>query len=217
MAMEVKVLVGAPCGKNPVYDRFYDSFAMLRIPPGSGKIRAVEGSVPHNLNKLVEEAEGGGFSHLFIVEDDSHFAPDTLTRLLAHDKPVVTGLCRSRQAPFRPYIYAGLDGDKGIKWRDLTKDDSGLIKVAATGMGGILINMDVFKVLKRPYFQSYFVGNVEWGQDIVFAKALIEAGIDVYCDTDVIIHHATISTIGSIKIDGEWRTTITVNKADFDF
>lgn len=212
-----KVLVGAPCGKNPVYDKFYDSFATLDAPPGSAKIRAVEGSVPHNLNRIVEEAEKGGFSHVFIVEDDSHFASDSLTRLLAHDKPVVTGLCRSRQAPFRPYIYDGLDGDAGLKWRDLTDNDEGLIKVAATGMGGILINMDVFKRLTKPYFRTAFVGEVEWGQDILFGKSLIEAGIDVYCDTDVIIHHATLCTVGSAKIGGEWRTTMTINTADFDF
>lgn len=212
---KIKVLCGAPCGKTPVYDLFYDSFTTLEIPHGSIKQRVTGGSVPSNLNKIVESAIEHKASHVFIVEDDSSFAPNTLIRLLTHDKPVVTGLCRSRQAPFRPYIYDGLDLKLGLLWRDLTPEDSGLIKVSATGMGGILIKMSVFDKLKKPYFHSYYDGETEWGQDIVFGKSLIEAGIDVYCDLDVIIDHATQCVISSEKIGTEWKTVVKINLATF--
>lgn len=212
---EIKVLCGAPCGKTPVYDRFYDSFASLEIPEGSVKQRMTGGSVPSNLNALVKSAQDLECSHLFIVEDDSSFAADSLIRLLMHDKPVVTGLCRSRGAPFRPYIYSGLDEESKLLWRELSPEDEGLIKVAATGMGGILIQMWVFDKLDKPYFHSYYKGETEWGQDVVFGKSLIEAGIDVYCDTDVIIEHATQCTIGSEKVDGVWKAVVKINLATF--
>lgn len=211
----IKVLCGAPCGKNPVYDIFYDAFSRLEIPEGSIKQRITGGSVPSNLNKIVASAKEHECSHVFIVEDDSSFEPDTLIRLLMHDKPVVTGLCRSRQAPFRPYIYSGLDPKTGLTWRELTPDDTGLIRVAATGMGGILLQMSVFDKLKKPYFHSYYDGETEWGQDVVFGKSLIEAGIEVYCDLDVIIDHATQCTIGSEKVNGQWKVVVKVNLATF--
>ena len=105
----IKVLVGAPCGKQPVCDAFYDCFYGLQLPEGSIKIRAKSGSVPQNLNALVDEAIKYECTHLFIVEDDSMFAPDVVMRLLSHDKDVVTGLCLQRNPPFRPYIYDGFD------------------------------------------------------------------------------------------------------------
>lgn len=209
---DLKVLAGSPCGKTPVFDQFYDAFSALAMPEGSIKHRMNGGSVPENLNALVELAQNENCSHIFIVEDDSSFAPDSLIRLLMHDKPVVAGLCRSRQAPFLPYIYSGVD-ENGLIWRPLTKDDSGLIKVGATGMGGILIRMDVFDKLAKPYFKHYYIDRVPWGQDVIFGKSLIEAGIDVWCDLDVIIWHATQCVLGSEKIGDQWKTVITINKS----
>lgn len=214
---EPKVLVGAPCGKEPVYDEFYDCFAALITPELSIKTRAKSGSIPINLNALVDAAISNECTHLFVVEDDSFFKPDTLMRLLAHDKPVVAGLCRSRQAPFVPYVYSGVEED-GLSRYMLGADDKGLIKVAATGMGGILINTEVFKQLSRPYFWSYFVGEKFWSQDVVFGKSLIEAGVEVYCDLDVIIEHATQCVLGTERDeDGGWCTTMRVSEAVIKF
>lgn len=204
-----KVLIGAPCSKVPVFDDFYDAFYQLEMPVGSLKIRARGGNIPVNLNLLVDEATAQGCSHLFIVEDDSSFDPDTLMRLLAWDKPVVAGLCRSRSAPFRPYIYEGYN-EQGLGWRPLRPEDQGLIKVTATGMGGILIRMDVFEKLQRPYFQHAFEGEVPWGQDVLFGIALAEAGVEVYCDLSVTIYHATQCVLGSTFVNGAWQIVVSV-------
>ena len=211
----VKVLCGAPCGKIPVYDHFYDSFGALILPPDSIKVRASGGSIPLNLNTLVETAKQQECSHLFIVEDDSSFHPDTVMQLLAHDKPVVTGICRARHAPFKPYIYKDLDPGLGLTWYELTEKDRGLIKVGATGLGGILIKMNVFDKLAKPYFKHFHVGEREFGQDVVFGMSLIEAGVKVYCDLDVVIWHATQCVVGSEFVENEWRTVIKVNEAVF--
>jgi hypothetical protein len=212
MTRPPKVLAGAPCGKLPNCDRFYDCFAGLVLPEGSMRHRAVGGSIPGNLNALVDAAFAMDATHLFIVEDDSVFTPDTVTRLLAHDKPVVAGLCRARHAPFRSYVYRGVNED-GLGWYTLTAEDTGLIPCSATGLGGILINMDVFRQLQRPYFHHYFTGDKEWGQDIVFGLSLVDAGIEVFCDTDVIIGHVTQCTLGSENGPDGWKITVMIDKA----
>lgn len=214
--MQTKVCVGAPCAKQPICDRFYDCFGGLDLPQGSIWQRAIGGSIPVNLNKLVDAALTQDCTHLFIVEDDSVFERDTVRRLLAHDKPVVTGLCRQRSAPFRSYVYKGLN-ENGLGWYTLTPQDKGLIKVDATGMGGILINTEVFKKLQRPYFHHYFVGEKEWGQDIVFGKSLVEAGIDVYCDLDVHIGHVTQCQIGSEWSPTGWNVTVKIDEIKVNF
>jgi hypothetical protein len=206
----IKVLAGAPCGKTPVCDSFYDCFYGLLLPEGSIKIRAKSGSVPQNLNALVDQATKHECTHLFIVEDDSMFAPDTVLRLLSHDKDVVTGLCLQRNPPFRPYIYDGFDPAVGLIWRNLNDGESGLIKVAATGMGGILIKMDVFKRLERPYFSTFYTGEKEWGQDIIFQSNLFKAGVETFCDLDATIWHATHCSLGTEFVDGKWWTLIRI-------
>lgn len=206
--LDKRVYVAAPCGKTPVCDVFYDCFYGLQLPPDSSISRARLGTVPGNLNKIIECAKD--FDYVFIVEDDSMFAPDTVIRLLQHNKDVVAGLCLSRQYPFKPYIYE-LAGTDDINFRPLKPEDEGLIKVAATGMGGILIKMSVFDKLKKPYFYTTFIEEVEWGQDILFAKSLVRAGIEVFCDTDVPIWHATQCAIGAIKNGNGWETVIRVN------
>ncbi len=208
-----KVLAGTPCGKVPVCNDFHFCFANLRLPEGSIHQRVIGGNIARNLNELVDSAATQNCSHLFIVEDDSVFEADSVLRLLKHNKPVVTGLCRSRTAPFHPYVYDGITAEGGYTFHPITENDKGLIKVAATGMGGILINMEVFKKLKRPYFSNYFEGEKEWSQDIVFMKSLVDNKIEVYCDLDVIIGHVTQCIIGSEFEDGRWKIVVRIGDA----
>lgn len=210
------VLAGAPCGKTPVCDGFYDCFYGLILPEGSKIQRAKGGSVPQNLNALVDIALGDKHDYIFIVEDDSMFAPDSVLRLLAHDKDVVTGLCLARFPPFNPYVYGGLDEEGRILWRKVDNSETGLIKVLATGMGGVLIKTEVFQKLKRPYFEHYFDSKEqEWGQDIVFQKKLIDAGIQVYCDLDVTIWHATHCSLAMLHEDGKWNKNIRIGDQNY--
>lgn len=205
-----KVLVGAPCGKTPVCDGFYECFYALQIPEGSIRRRARGGSVPRNLNQLVAWALEEHCTHLFIVEDDSTFAPDTVLRLLAHDKPVVAGLCLARHPPFRPYVYSEFVPAEGLRFRPLCADDHGLIRVAATGVGGILIRTDVFRKLSQPYFEIKYANGQEYGQDILYGQKLIEAGIEVYCDLDVPIWHVTQCALASRRDDSGWQTVVKI-------
>jgi hypothetical protein len=211
-----RVLIGSPCGKQPVFDEFYDAFYRVALPEGSYRDRAKGGSVQQNLNVLVQEAVDGKFTHLFIVEDDSTFAPDAVARLLKHDKPVVTGLCRARHAPFKPYVYYGMN-ENGLGDYELQPTDKGLIGGPgfASGMGGILIRTDVFESMEKPVFNcQYDTQGRLWGQDILFGMSLISAGIPVYIDLDVIIGHATQCVIGSRRgEDGTWLTTFRVDQA----
>lgn len=210
--MDAKVYVAAPCGKTPVCDSFYDAFYALILPEGSIRQRVKNGSVPANLNVIVAEAQKNECTHVFIVEDDSMFHPATVINLLTSDKDVVTGLCPNRNPPFYPYIYKKVNGGE-IHYRQLMNDETGLIRVDATGMGGILIKTSVFDKLTRPYFKYTYEGEQEWGQDILFAKSLIAAGIEIYCDTRIPIWHATHCALATMQENGEWKTIIKIGES----
>jgi hypothetical protein len=202
-----RVYVAVPCGKHAECDSFYDCLYSLALPEGSQIQRLKSGSVSQNLNTAVELARG--FDYICIFEDDSMFHPNTVLQLLLHQKDVVAGICPSRTPPFNAYIYDKGDS-RGLLRRKIEDSDEGLIKVDAIGMGGILIKMSVFDKLKKPYFEIKFINEVEWGQDILFNKQLIAAGIEVYCDTDVPIWHATRCSLGTIKKNGKWLTTVRI-------
>lgn len=217
MTKPVKVLAGAPCSKVPVCNEFFDCWSRLDLPPGSLWRRVTGGNIPDNLNDIVQCAKDNDCTHVFIVENDSVFSPDTVTRLLAHDVPVVAGLCRQRDVPFNSYVYKGFDPvNGGLHWYKLQPGDKGLIggKGWATGMGGILIRMDVFDQLEKPYFWHTYIGEKYYGQDILFGRSLMDAGIEVYCDTDVIIGHITECMIGSENdpVTG-WNVVLKVHEA----
>jgi hypothetical protein len=209
-----KVFVGVPCGKSPVCDAFYDCLYSLVLPEGSQIQRVKSGSTTQNLNAIIELARG--FDYVFIVEDDSMFSPYVVLNLLRHNKDVVAGLCPTRTPPFNAYIYSKGD-ERGLQFRKIQNHESGLIKVDATGMGGILIKMSVFDKLNKPYFENKYIGQQEWGQDIIFNKQLISAGVEVYCDTDVTIWHATHCSLATLKKeDGTWCTTIRIGTFHID-
>ncbi len=110
------------------------------MPEDTESMRHIGGCVPENLNKIVDQALRTACTHVFIVEDDSTFERDTLLRLLAHDKPVVAGLCRQRGAPFRPYLYGGIADNGKLEWRPLRSSDHGLI-------GSVVVLMEAIRLV----------------------------------------------------------------------
>lgn len=208
----VKVLCAAPCGKNPVCDGFYDCFYDLVLPEGSQRLRAKGGSLPSNRNEIIKKAQEGGFTHVFLIDDDNMVAHDFVSRLLAHDKDVVAGHCLQRLPPFRSYVFGGMNEEGKLGFQNLTVE-TGLVKVTGVGTSGILIKTSVFDKLTKPYFYHTFRSETEWGDDINFNKSLTENNIEIYCDLDATIWHATNASVAPIFEDGQWKFQIKIGDA----
>lgn len=204
-----KVLIGAPCGSNPRVASFYDCFYGLKGPEGSKHQRVTGGSLANNRNTLVRLAQEGGYSHLLFVDDDTMFSPDLLIQLLSHDKDVVSSHCLQKSAPFRPYIFDGMDLDGKFKFQKL-KGETGLIKVLGVGIGGFLIKTSVFDKLPKPYFYTHYNGETEWWDDILFNKTLIENDVEIYCDLNATIFHATPASVAPMFKNGKWVTIVMI-------
>lgn len=207
----MSVLLAAPCGETPRCDVFYDNFYNLNLPEGSFRERVRGGSLSANRNRIVEIAKERKLSHIFFVDDDTMFHPNMVLDLLAHSKDVVAGHCCQRLPPFRSYVFDSIqDGKLGFK--NLT-NETGLIKVLGVGVGGFLIRTGVFDYLPKPYFCNNYVGEVEWGDDILFNKKLIEAQIEVYCDLDQRIFHASKCAVYPEFKDGKWTKCVVVGSS----
>jgi hypothetical protein len=131
---------------------------------------------------------------LVMVDNDHLFPPGMLTKLASHNKPVVAALAFRRSRPFDPLFYRDVDGRlvNPAEW-----EEGALYEADAVGTGVIAIKRWVFTELERqgqrfPYFRyNYDQGPMSWKstEDIWFARMCGKAGIQMYCDTSVIIPH----------------------------
>ncbi len=132
-----------------------------------------------NRNHIAAKSINAGCTHLFFVDDDMIIPPDTLDRLLAHDKDIVGGVYKTKYE----------QQEDVAEYFDDKRED--FMKVKALGTGCLLIKTDVFKKLPQPWFKYewYPNGMVKRSHDWIFCEDAINAGYDVWADRTLEIGH----------------------------
>lgn len=161
-------------------------------------------------NKIVEDALQFGCSHILFVDDDVLPPRDGLIRLWNHQVPIAAGVYYSKAQPPKPLIFrfGELSGVEDWKMGDL-------LKVDACGMGFTLIQTDVFKKMKPPWFKTV-VDNKDgvdctYTEDIYFCERVRkELGLDVLVDTGIQCGHEDFDNMICYQYDaraegGAWR------------
>jgi GT2 family glycosyltransferase len=187
MQSPIRVICCVPMRNNYLHRKFAFTFSLMAKPfhwecvdmprthPGVGR------------NAFVKYAKERQADYLLFLDDDHIIKPDTFLRLYRMDVPVATALAFQRTPPYLPCIYqwtmlpnngqtACLPIDQLIK--------QGQRQVDATGFSAALIKMEVFDKIKDPWFEWR-----ELGEDIDFCLKCKDAGIPIYCDTDLILPH----------------------------
>lgn len=140
-----------------------------------------------------------GYDYLFCVDSDTLVQPDTLKRLLAHDKPFVAAMCSNTPDGSFRYVNAagltpGTDGPYGdpphwFTWQAKGKD---LEKVGATG-ACYLVTRNVMEQCAYDYQPISEVNKKlmkdQPGEDMAFALSCRSAGYFQYLDETALVHH----------------------------
>ncbi|TAK97579.1 MAG: glycosyltransferase [Rhodospirillaceae bacterium] len=148
-------------------------------------------------------------THLFWVDDDMVYPPHALKRLLAHDKPIVGGLCHDRRHPYKPVIARYFDRswgcDEGAYGWLFDYPDNELIEVDATGGAFLLVKREVFEGIRSRFGDSWAAwwtpipekhGHAE---DLAFCWQAQRAGYSIHVDTGLDIGH-----VGEVVVDKEF-------------
>jgi hypothetical protein len=204
-------LIAVPC--RPDHARHVDFFRnifSLQIPE-EWKIQLYPGFFAHdNRTGATREAIELGLDHIFFVDDDQLLRPDAIIRLLEHNVDIISCNLLAKAPPFQPYIFFATDKD-GAGYPDTLDDNrTGLIEVAACGLGGVLVKTEVFKRIREPWFS---VNDALKTDDLYFCHEARKAGYKIYCDLDVPSGHICNSSIWP-EYDVEnkkWRTAIVIN------
>ena len=126
------------------------------------------------------------------------FPSTTALRLLEHNKDIVACNYMKRAKPLKTVAYTDLTN--WDSWVPLEPKDE-LIKVEGVGMGCMLMKLNTFDKLQKPYFEfTYKEDSQDWyGEDFNLLKKLRDLGYDVLIDTilSMDIKHLGIYAFGS--------------------
>jgi len=132
-------------------------------------------------DRLLAEARFWGAS-MFSVDSDIVVRPDTLKRLISHNKPIVSALVRNH-AQAQAYNMMMFDGTRFTR-RGIDRDlhGSGLLSCSLTG-ACYLIDRSVVWDRDVRYVPD------KQGEDAGFCRTATAAGFSIFCDTDSPVAH----------------------------
>ncbi len=162
--------------------------------------------VPTMRNHAVVAAIMGEYDYTFFLDADMVYPHDSITKLLAHGKDVVSGFYVTRRTPTLPVHFKTnkLDGTIGDK-ENRVPLTSGLVEQASGGFGGVLVATSVLKKMNHPHFEIIHdkERNMLLGEDIYFFIELEKLGIKAYLDCDVQYGHVVNGAMfpnGKVKL-----------------
>jgi hypothetical protein len=170
----------------PYHDRVHAQFAaslamVMQRMPSATLIMARGSIVTRARNACIQAVEQSkdevGF--IFFADSDVIFPPDTIARLMAHDKDIVGATYMNKSPPYR-LMAKTIDGEP-------ITAGAGLFEVAALPLGCILLRRSIFRSLKRPYFRlldDEQTGDTH-GEDYVFCRIVRELGYRLFVDIDL--------------------------------
>lgn len=132
------------------------------------------------------------FDYLFSVDSDMSFAPDTLKKLLAHDKDVVSGLYIQRK-PGQHILEVYRNG-RNVPYDDIR--GLGLVEIDGCGFGCVLVKSEVIRAIGYPQFvyKSALNHAHTVSEDTYFCMKAKEKGYRIWADTSIQCGHHGATT-----------------------
>lgn len=148
--------------------------------------------VSYAREQLADYALKWNADYLFMIDDDMTAPVDTFYQLVKHDVDIVAPLAFTRNPPHRAVMFSVIDGFDEVTKRNYYINNpvnnyprNKLVECDAVGFGGVLINTNVLKKMKRPWF----MGTMGCGEDIHFCVQAKKLGFRVFMDTSVKLGH----------------------------
>lgn len=212
--MSVKLAIGLLLSHGfPAPTAFWSAFHRLQYRLQSG---AANASLPAHLkvqslsvieqtafpvdfarNEVVREVLRQDYTHLFFADCDHVFPEDTVERLLAHDKPVISARYHMRREPYHAVAYVKhrrLDGPHcyaPVHW------GRGVVEIERGGAGALLIKREVLEAIRDREGENWFryqrgpqpPHDMSVSEDFWFWRCAREAGYQCWLDWDVEVGH----------------------------
>jgi len=206
---DARVLIGIPSAGYNRYGQFLDYIMNIARPKGTQFAFSHGQSPAQARNQIIQQAINEEYSHVLFIDDDVLVPNDIITRLLAHNVDMVTGLYLLRKWPHQPIVFTGArEETPSVKWRCLVENQNGLVPIDAAGLGCCLIDTKVFKALEHPWITLGDPDPETWCDDVPFFNKARKAGFKAYCDTTLRCGHFSQLIVWPHYQDGKWYTIL---------
>lgn len=192
-AKKKKILIAIPTA-NDIKPNTFKAIYDLIVPEGyETHFQYFYGYAVDQVRNLIASwVEKGDWDYLLAVDHDISFSPDTLIKLLSHDKDIVSGVYIQR-FPDRHIIEIfernATGGYTHIPW-DRIKGQ-GLVEVGACGFGCVLVKKHVMTAIGYPQFKysPALDHSQTFSEDLDFARKAYDKGFKLWCDTSILCDH----------------------------
>lgn len=192
-------MIGVIAQDTARFSVFASSLCRLEAPAGTQIEWMLGLDIPANMNQLVDTLLLGDGEWLWFMGDDHVIPPNTLPRLLAHDKDIIVPLCLSRVPPYRPVVV-----EDGATLKLDSHPRGGLIEVEAAGGAGMLVRRSVFETMLRPWFEFGQLDATQISEDMHFCAKARDLGYDIWCDLDAPLGHCTTGIVWPVLEESGW-------------
>lgn len=188
-----KILIAIPTARYIEPDTFKSIYDQV-IPTGyEVEFQYFYGYRVDQVRNLIADWVVRGYDYLFAVDHDVTFAPDTLAKMLAHNKDLVTGVYRQRLEPQRIEIY-DFNGQR-MEYSDL--HGRSLVEIGGCGFGCVLIRKEVLQSIGYPQFEYHVAldHNNTISEDTDFCIKARKKNFTLWCDPSILCGHIGQTTM----------------------
>lgn len=146
------------------------------------------GYKPLSLTLGYKQAKEHNATHILFIDSDMIFPPEALDILAKQDKDIIGANYNQRKLPLQSTIK--LADEKGnLIAGDLTKYKE-TFECYALGFGCMLVKMEVFDKIERPFFNAPMDEKDNFKtDDVYFCEKAQKAGYKIYCDPTLVVKH----------------------------
>jgi hypothetical protein len=146
---------------------------------------------------LTKAAIDQGASHILWLDSDMMFPADIIDSMLRHNLDIVACNYSTRTVPFKGVAYTKI-GDWNSWLRPYTGQGKKLRAVEGVGMGCMLVNVDVFKNMPKPWYEVKYSEkyNDFIGEDFYFCENARQLGYKIIIDTELSNHLKHLGLVG---------------------
>lgn len=159
------------------------------------------------------QAQKNNSDYILMIDDDMTFSKEILEQLVATGKEIVGVNSYSRVLPLSSTV--ALMDDKG-NYKDPSKHTTWDMRVPeelfecyAIGTGILLIKMEVFNKIEKPWFKfdMHEDGYMIEGEDAWFCSQAKKNGYKIFCDPTIYVGH-----LGEMEFKAPEKEPLIINK-----
>jgi len=213
MNKKLKIMIASPCSEGVVTIPYCLSYGNLFHMLLENNIDVhpliVEGSslLVSERNRLIEAFWKSDCTHILCVDSDLGYPPQAVLAMLQEEKDMIVGVYPARSKTENSFLFRPALNEDGS-----LIIDRHLIKMEYVPAGFMLISRECIRKLRDFYPELYYcpkdkkmkelsgdayaffntllIDGEFYGEDYVFCKRVIDAGMEIWCDSLIQFDHA---------------------------